>query len=175
MEKWATTLMQYFSAIGIVLVLYDYLLVELAQRVSRRKNHKDLLPPRKLRPMYIVRVAKATCVVQINRTVRSNEKHMKGRANCLTSSMPVSLPCSGNHHSQHSSLYKPRCVWSIWASGCFSLLSFCRYTLFGWISENACTTLFDTLLYPLCYFAPMVGSTFSLSGRSEHWMTIIAK
>ena len=54
MEKWATTLMQYFSAIGIVLVLYDYLLVELAQRVSRRKNHKDLLPPRKLRPMYIV-------------------------------------------------------------------------------------------------------------------------
>jgi len=35
--------------------------------------------------MYIVRVAKATRVVQINRTVRSKEKHMKGRADRLTS------------------------------------------------------------------------------------------
>jgi len=49
--------------------------VELAQRVSGRKNRKDLSPPRKLRPMYIVRVAKATRVVQINRTVRSRKTY----------------------------------------------------------------------------------------------------
>ena len=85
--------------------------VELAQRVSGRKNRKDLSPPRKLRPMYIVRVAKATRVIQINRTVRSKEKHMKGRADCLkwradclTSSMSISLPCGNNHRSQHNPL-----------------------------------------------------------------------
>jgi len=78
--------------------------VELAQRVSGRKNRKDLSPPRKLRPMYIVRVAKATRVVQINRTVRSNEKHMNGRADRLTSSIPVSPPCGNNHRSQHGLL-----------------------------------------------------------------------
>jgi len=75
--------------------------------------------------MYIVRVAKATRVIQINRTVRSKEKHMKGRADCLkwradclkwradclkwradrlTSGMPVSLPCGNNHRSQHNPL-----------------------------------------------------------------------
>ena len=50
------------------------LLVELTQRVSGRKNRKDLSPPRKLRPMYIVRVAWATCSIQMNGT---NEKYTK--------------------------------------------------------------------------------------------------
>ena len=60
--------------------------------------------------MYIVRVEKATRVVQINRTVRSKEKHMKGRADRLTSSMSISPPCGNNHRSQQPVLQRRRSV-----------------------------------------------------------------